>query len=701
MVFIKEIGPSNEESHLDNVENKTRSGIVDFTRHIFSRAGQDTNSVLASPRDTDSAPSSLQDHKGKRQLTLQEVANEDERLRSGQGNKSTEKLVIPEGPLPGGMRRSDAGTSGDQRIGKQIGEYRLRSILGQGSFGKVYLGDHVDARKPPAAVKVLSIPLDRPEANQFFAEVKALERLKHDHIIKIYHYGLEEIEHRYPYLALEYAYHGALDDIHSEGTRLPSRQIAEYLDQLAPPLDYAHSQQFMHRDLKPGNLLVAKKPNGEQVLKIGDFGLALVFQRTSSRRTQGFAGTLEYAAPEQLRGKPGPESDLYAVGIMTYEWLSGHLPFQGTPAELIGQHMMEPPSPISGIAQDIQRVVFCALKKDPKDRFKSVAEFAQAFRRASGLPVPVQRAEAGPSRPVRDQLAEMRLQDTSERWIFRPEKLTCLRTLTGHNASVWSLGMHSGHLISGSGDKTIKIWDPNDGRYLRTLTGHNNIVYSLVMHNGHLISGSGDKTIKIWDPNDGRCLRTLTGHNDSVYSLVMHNGHLISGSGDSTIKVWDPNDGRCLRTLTCHNASVRSLAMHNEHLISGSGDKTIKVWDPNDGRCLRTLTGHNDSVRSLVMHSGHLISGSWDNTIKVWDPNDGRYLRTLTGHNDSVYSLVMHSGHLISGSWDNTIKVWDPNDGRYLRTLTGHNDSVYSLVMHNGHLISGSRDNTIKVWGER
>ena len=248
--------------------------------------GQDTDSVPASPRDTDSVLASPQDHKGKRQLTPQEVAQEDERLRSGQGNRSSEKLVIPEGPLRGGMRRSDAGTSGDQRIGKQIGEYRLRSILGQGSFGKVYLGDHVDTRKPPAAVKVLSIPLDRPEANQFFAEVQALERLKHDHIIKIYKYGLEDIEHRYPYLALEYAHHGALDAIHPDGTRLPSRQIAEYLDQLAPPLDYAHSQQFMHRDLKPGNLLVAKKPNGEQVLKIGDFGLALVFQRTTSRRTR-------------------------------------------------------------------------------------------------------------------------------------------------------------------------------------------------------------------------------------------------------------------------------------------------------------------------------------------------------------------------------------------------------------------------------
>jgi serine/threonine protein kinase len=302
MAFIKEIGPSHEEVHLDKVENKTRSGITDFTRHIYSRVGQDTDSVPASPRDTDSAPSSPQDHKGKRQLTLQEVAQEEERLRSGQENRLTEKLVIPEGPLPGGMRRSDAGTSGDQRIGKQIGEYRLRSILGQGSFARVYLGANVDSRKPSAAVKVLNIPLIGPEANQFFAEVQAIERLKHENIVKMYHYCVEDIEHIYPYLALEYAHHGTLDDFHRQNTpsypRLPLRQIAEHLDHLGSGLDYAHApeRKIVHRDLKPANLLVVKKPNGEIVLKIGDLGLAQVFQKTTSRKTQNFAGTIAYAA---------------------------------------------------------------------------------------------------------------------------------------------------------------------------------------------------------------------------------------------------------------------------------------------------------------------------------------------------------------------------------------------------------------------
>jgi serine/threonine protein kinase len=163
-------------------------------------------------------------------------------------------------------------------------------------------------------------------------------------------------------------------------------------------------------------------------------------------------------------GKPSPESDLYAVGIMAYEWLSGHLPFQGTMIEIMSQHMMRTPDPISGISRDIQKVVFCALAKDPKDRFKSVTEFAREFRRACGLPAPSQRAEASSSRPACDQLAEMRLQDTSDRLIFRrPERLTLIHTLEGHTNTVRSVAVSPDGkwLVSGSDDNTIKIWGNN------------------------------------------------------------------------------------------------------------------------------------------------------------------------------------------------------------------------------------------------
>ena len=293
-----------------------------------------------------------------------------EELRSPERNRPTDRH-----PGPG---RPD----GEQRVERRLGDYRLKEVLGEGSFAKVYLGEHVDPTKPPAAVKVFKVPLTGPMVNQFFNEVKTLEELNHEHIVRIYDFGAED---SFPYLAMEFARHGTLDDIHPQNTRLSPTRIAEYLDQLAPALDFAHSKKIVHRDLKPANLLLGEKTNGEKKVLIGDFGLAQVFQNTTSRKTQeGWGGTPAYVAPEQLRGKPGPESDQYALGIITYEWLSGHLPFRGNPFEIIGQHLdMEVrPEQIPGIAQEIQNVVFRALEKDSKQRFKSVTAFAQAFKKA-------------------------------------------------------------------------------------------------------------------------------------------------------------------------------------------------------------------------------------------------------------------------------------------------------------------------------
>jgi serine/threonine protein kinase len=275
---------------------------------------------------------------------------------------------------------------GEQRVERQIGKYRLKDVLGKGNFAKVYLGEHINPKEPPAAVKVFkTLLMDPGTANDFFNEVKILQKLNHEHIVRIYDFGVTD-DH-YPFLAMELARRGTLAQLHPLGTQVPYMQISNYLDQLGPGLDYAHGQKIVHRDLKPANLLLAEKPNGKIVLKIGDFGLAKVFQNSSSRVTQeGIVGTFAYMPPEQIQGKSGPGSDQYSVGVMLYQWLSGHLPFEGvTPFEIMAKHMHASPEPIPGVAQEIQDVVFRALAKNPKDHFKSVTELAQAFKRAARM----------------------------------------------------------------------------------------------------------------------------------------------------------------------------------------------------------------------------------------------------------------------------------------------------------------------------
>ena len=288
-----------------------------------------------------------------------------------------------------------------------------------------------------------------------------------------------------------------------------------------------------------------------------------------------------------------------------------------------------------------------------------------------------------------------------------------LQTLEGHSGYVYSVAYSPDgtKIISGSYDKTIKIWDANTGECLKTLEGHSDWVNSVAYSpdGTKIISGSYDKTIKIWDANTGQCLKTLDGHKYSVWSVAYSpdGTKIISGSEDKTIKMWDANTGECLKTLEGHSDYVYSVAYSPDgtKIISGSADKTIKIWDANTGQCLKTLEGHSNYVYSVAYSPDgtKIISGSRDKTIKIWDANTGQCLKTLKGHSWAVRSVAYSPDgtKFISGSYDKTIKIWDANTGQCLKTLEGHSHDVNSVAYSpNGtKIISGSKDNTIKIWG--
>jgi WD40 repeat protein len=272
-------------------------------------------------------------------------------------------------------------------------------------------------------------------------------------------------------------------------------------------------------------------------------------------------------------------------------------------------------------------------------------------------------------------------------------------TLKEHGSSVNTLAVDEGHIISGSFDNTIRLWDKNMGECVRILTGHESGVRKLIADKGYIISGGGDSTIRIWDNNTGECIRILKGHEGDVYALGVDEGYIISGSRDNTIRIWDKNTGECIRTLQGHNDAVYTLVMDEGYIISGSWDRTITLWDKNTGECIRTLKGHEDAVYTLVVDGGYIISGSRDHTIRIWDKNTGECIRILKGHEDGVVTLVVDEGYIISGSRDSTIRIWDKNTGECIRILKGHDGSVYTLAADEGYIISGSHDNTIRIWG--
>ncbi|MBY9008712.1 MAG: hypothetical protein KGD74_02450 [Candidatus Lokiarchaeota archaeon] len=182
-------------------------------------------------------------------------------------------------------------------------------------------------------------------------------------------------------------------------------------------------------------------------------------------------------------------------------------------------------------------------------------------------------------------------------------------------------------IASGSGDKTVKIWDFHTGDLIRTLKGHKSYVTSISFSpDGEFIaSGSGDKTVKIWEFHTGDLIRTLEGHKSYVNSISFSpDGKLIaSGSYDKTIKIWEFPIGDLIRTLEGHKNHVNSISFSPDGklIASGSGDKTVKIWDFHTGDLIQTLKGHKSSVRSISFSpDGEFIaSGSNDQTVKIWD----------------------------------------------------------------------------------
>jgi serine/threonine protein kinase len=268
------------------------------------------------------------------------------------------------------------------REGQQLGNYRLLRLLGQGGSAGVYLGQHIHL-DTPAAIKVLRTRLADEDVEQFRKEARTIARLVHPHIVRVLDFGID-IEAIIPFLVMEYAPNGTLRERHPNNVPLALSTVVNYVSQVAQALQYAHEQGVIHRDVKPENILLGR--TGE--LLLSDFGIALVAssQQQSTQRVQERAGTIAYMAPEQIHAQVVASSDQYALGIVTYEWLSGKRPFEGSWTEIAFKHALSAPpllrEKLPTLSAAVEEVVMKALAKEPQQRFASVSDFASALEQA-------------------------------------------------------------------------------------------------------------------------------------------------------------------------------------------------------------------------------------------------------------------------------------------------------------------------------
>jgi serine/threonine protein kinase len=264
-------------------------------------------------------------------------------------------------------------------VGTNLGQYSLLSLLGKGGMAEVYLAyDEVQDRE--VAVKVVGSG-NADYLERFWREVAAVDKLAHDHILPAYDYDSEGSWH---YMVMLYAPYGTLRDRLLKGPLTPE-EAAEILEQVADALQFAHDNGIIHRDIKPSNILLYD----EYYAYLGDFGLAKSLDGSANTITQTGAllGTPEYMAPDLADGPATISSDLYALGIVLYEMITGRVPFNApTPVAVYWKHLRDTPLPPSQInpalSPAIDSVVLRALEKEPNKRYTSARALAEAFNHA-------------------------------------------------------------------------------------------------------------------------------------------------------------------------------------------------------------------------------------------------------------------------------------------------------------------------------
>ena len=262
------------------------------------------------------------------------------------------------------------------------GRYRLERRLGVGGMSTVHLA--FDERlERPVAIKLLAEHLadDPTFVSRFRREALSAARLVHPNIVQVFDFGFDDSQHQH-FIVMEHVPGYSCAELLRDRGRMDLEQAVEIVSQACRGLDYAHRNGVVHRDVKPGNLLVSEA----EVVKLADFGIARATDQSSITQVGSVLGTAAYLAPEQARGEEaGPRADLYSLGVVTYQLLSGRLPYEATSlSELALKQQREAPLPLDRLNRDVPvelaRAVAMALALDKAQRPRDAMVFGEALR---------------------------------------------------------------------------------------------------------------------------------------------------------------------------------------------------------------------------------------------------------------------------------------------------------------------------------
>jgi WD40 repeat protein len=259
-------------------------------------------------------------------------------------------------------------------------------------------------------------------------------------------------------------------------------------------------------------------------------------------------------------------------------------------------------------------------------------------------------------------------------------------------------------IAASQADQIAWLLNATTGEQVQVFEGHEGGITSVAYSRDgrFVLTGSLDKTARIWDAGSGQQILVLRGHEDGVTSVAFSpDGHFVlTGSRDKTARVWDASTGQQIHSLQGHTGSVNSVAFSPDgrSILTGSLDKTVRLWDAAAGNQMRSFEGHTDSINSVTFSAdGKLIlSGSSDKTARLWDANTGEWIRSLEGATGAVNSVAYapDGRFILTGNADKTVRGWNPATGQQIGSSSGYTGSPQSLSisLDGRSLLVGSRD---------
>lgn len=641
--------------------------------------------------------------------------------------------------------------------GTKIGLYKLLQLIGEGGFGSVFLAEQEKPVRRRVALKIIKLGMDtRSIIARFEAERQALALMDHPHIARVLDAGSTESGR--PFFVMEYVVGDAITRF-ADAHKLGVNDRLELFAQVCQAVQHAHTKGIIHRDLKPGNILVSMS-DGKPFAKVIDFGIAKATAHPLTDKTlftehRQLIGTPEYMSPEQAEGSPDIDTrtDVYALGVLLYELLTGATPFEAkrlrsaayaemqriireeeppmpsvrlqrdltTLAETASARRLEPAALNSQVKGELDWIVMKALDKERARRYESASQLAADVQRhLAGEAVVAAPASAayrvrkfvrrnkGAVISAEVVLAALLVGTASTTWQMLRADAAVKKLTSQRNQAEAGVGKMMSILTDGATAGPIVSTDEHGNRQ-----GQQDPLAYAIGFGTDLAESLRDERKRLQEQTDAAEWSAYTANIALAQASMQSNNwpkarqrleacppskrgwewHLLNRKSEET------------RWAKLGDFKAAVMSRDGKYVATLSNYARPQVWDAQTGARLFSLK-LDDSVNCIAFSpdASRLVTATIYGGVDSWDCT-GKHLHTFSGHSDQVNSIAFtdDGGVLVTASIDHTARVWNAADGKAIQTLRPNDQPVTSACVtpDGARIATTSSDGTLRIWDRR